>query len=445
MHRLLRITPNKRYYTIVAILISILLFGFILRQYKFASLPRHGATFDEFAWTWLGINLIQKHTPISWSSQPQYKNREHLIYQGAAFWIVKPYLEHPPLFGIVAGSFAISNGVKDMYHVTLEKIRPLALVLGVISILMVYILATEIYGFKTGMLASLVYASVPTIVIGSRIVQNENFLIPFWLLSIYLISRFIKTNNKWFRNIAAVIAGLLSISKVPWLTVGLSLFMILSFKGKWRDAFWVALIVLILSSSYIIYGFYLDKELFINLLQLQTARYDINFAGFFSIFTKPLLVDRYYLDGWIFFGWFSIFFLFSDFKKHFLILIPFISYLLIYVFAIPDEPAHGWYRFPFYPFLIISSVVLLKNELSKISLSTLFFVLMVGLSFFANTWQQMFGFSIFIYRLFIIFAFVSVLLFLWFPKYGKISKIVVFFWIFTFIALNAVSVVNYLE
>lgn len=423
--------------------IIILLCGAFLRHYNYIQYPRHGATFDEFAWTWLGVNLIQKGTPISWSPQPQYNQRKEIRYQGAAFLIVKPYLEHPPLFGIVAGSFAIVRGAKDMYDVTLAKIRPLALLLGVLSICMVFLLSKEIYGIKTGLFASLLYATIPTITIGSRIVQNENFMIPFWLLSIYLIIKYLKTNKKRFRNLAIVIAGLLTLAKVPWLIVGVSLSLILSYKGKWKDALILGAGVLIIFLLFILYGVYYDKELFLNLWRLQVARYDIGFLGFFSVFTKPLLVDRYFVDGWIFFGWISIFFLSKDFKKHYILLIPFISYLLIYVFAIPDEPSHGWYRYPFYPFLIISSAVVLAEEYRNISLRTMFFLLLVGLSLLNNTWQIILGFSLLVYRLFIITAGVSVLLPLWFDKLNK--KFFFVFWMIILILLNFVAVINYIE
>ena len=424
------------------ILISILLLGLFLRHNQYQTLPRHGATFDEFAWTWLGINLIQKHEPISWSSQPQYNNRFHLKYQGAAFWIVKPYLEHPPLFGLVAGSFALVNGAKDMYDVTLAKMRPLAITLGALSIFMVFILSKEIYGREVGLLSALLYATVPTIVLGSRIVQNENFLIPLWLLSLFLIAKYLKTGKRKFRNMAAIIVGLLSLAKVPWLVVGLSLSMILSFKSKWKDAFLVSGITAFIFSTFIIYGLSFDKELFLNLWRLQLARYDISFAGFFSIFTNPLLVDRYYLDGWIFFGWFSILLLMRDLKKNFLIIIPFIAYLIIYIFAIPNEPGHGWYRYPFYSFILISTAVVLYDEFKKVSLLSLVFILFVGLSLLSNTWQINFGFSYLVYRLFILVAILSVMIPLWKIKNFKSP---VTFWIIFFVILNAWSIFQFKE
>lgn len=434
----------KRYlHSIRYALIIVLVIGFLLRLHNLTVWPRHGATFDEFAWTWLGINLIQKEIPISWSPHTQYKERKEIKYQGAAFLIVKPYLEHPPLFGLVAGSFAIANGAKDMYDVTLGKIRPLALILGMFSILMIFLLTKEIYDKKVALLTSLLYATVPTIVIGSRIVQNENFLIPFWLLSLYLITRYLKSGKKKFRNLAALIAGLLSLAKVPWLVVGLSLSLILSFKNRWKDTFITVGITLSFFLLFVIYGLFYDKELFINLWKLQLARYDISFSGFFSILKDPLLVDRFYVDGWIYFGWFSIFFKASEFKKHFLLLIPFIAYLTLYIFAIPNEPAHGWYRFPFYPFLFIASALVLKEELKKISLISLLFIFIVGLSLLANTWQITFGFSYTIYRVFIFVAALSVLLPLWEMRIFKSQTL--YSWILLFILLNIWSVFAYLE
>src|SRR3989344_4025422 len=89
------------------ILFSVLLLGFVLRAHNLSTWPRLGATFDEYAWTWLGMSLIHDGVPSSWSNYAEYADfREYKEYQNATFWIVKPYLEHPPLFGLIAGAFA---------------------------------------------------------------------------------------------------------------------------------------------------------------------------------------------------------------------------------------------------------------------------------------------------------------------------------------------------
>lgn len=422
IYRFKKIYKNKKKLIIFFLLAGILLLGLYLRHINYRTIPRHGATFDEFAWTWLGINIIQKGVPVSWSSQPQYKQRKHLIYQGAAFWIVSPYLEHPPLFGLIAGSSSVIWGVKDMYTVTLANMRPLAQILGILSIIMVFIFVSQLYDTQTALLAALFYSTIPTIVIGSRIVQNENFMIPVWLLSLILITYYLKTGKKRFRNIAAILAGLLSLAKAPWLVVGLSLSFILSYHNKWKDAIIVGLITLGIFSLFILWGLYWDKELFLNLWKLQTARYDIKFEGLFSLFINPLLVDRFYLDGWIYFGWLSIVLLAQEFKKHIMILIPFFTYLFMYLFAIPDEPSHGWYRYPFYPFLIIAIAYLIKKEKDKITLFSLFFLLIIGLSLLTNVWLPMFGFSLIVYRLFLLTIFFIIFILLWFKRYSKFSN-----------------------
>lgn len=425
-------------------LIFIIFIGFWLRFANLLTIPRHGATFDEFAWTWQGINLIQKGIPVSWSPHPQYAQKQHLIYQGAAFWIVKPYLEHPPLFGLVSGAFALLNGVSDMYHVTLEKIRPLSLILGTFSIFMIFVLCRELYDKKTALIVSLLYATIPTIVIGSRLVQNENFLIPFWLLSLYLVSIYLKTGKKMLVILAGIIAGLLSLAKVPWLIVGLSLSMILIYKKKWKDAFLVGGLTIIIFSFFIFYGIYYDKELFFSLWRLQLARYDISFSGIFSVFTNPLLVDWGYLDGWILFGWFSMFLALKNLKKNALITIPFIAYFILFAFAIPNEPGHGWYRYPFYPFLIISTALFIKEEFVKPSLLLVLFFFVVGLSLMANTWEQAFGFSYPIYRMSIIVWSLPILsLLLPSKKTVLITKAVMILSIICFIILNIFAIFSY--
>lgn len=388
--------------TKIFLIILVLILGFWLRADNYAVWPRHGATFDEFAWSWLGINLIQKGVPISWSRHPQYKSEEFLLYQGASFRIVRPYLEHPPLFGLAIGSFALLNGVSDMYHVTLKKIRPFALILGLLSVLMIFFLTQELYGKKIAFLSALLYATIPTVVVGSRIVQNENFLIPFWLASLYLATRYLKTNKIIFRNLAIIIGGLLPLAKAPWLVVAFSLLMIFAYKGRWRDFFVTIIVTSILFSSFFIYGIYFDKEVFFGLWRLQLSRYDMSFVGLFSIFRYPLLVDRYYLDGWIYFGFISLFLISQEFKKHIFVILPFLAYLLVFIFVIPDEPGHGWYRYPFYPFLIISIALFLREYFITNRILTFLFLTFVGLTLFQLTWVVYFGFSYLVLRIIIV-------------------------------------------
>ena len=429
------------------LLVSIILLGFLLRYNNIYTWPRHGATFDEFAWTWLGINLIQKHTPISWSSQPQYTNRKHLIYQKAAFFLVTPYLEHPPFFGLVAGSFALANGAKDMYHVELKTIRPLALILGTLSILLLFLLAQELYDKKTAFIASLLYATIPTVVVGSRIVQNENFFLPMWMLSLFLITKYIKRKKSIFLYSASFLCGLLVISKIPWVAAAISIFLILIFLKKYTAAFKFLILPVIFFLGFIGYGLYFDAALFIRLWGLQLARYDIGFTSIYALFQKPYLIDRFYLDGWIYWGWFSIILLLiKDLRKNIFVVIPVLSYFIIFLAGIPDEAGHGWYRYPFYPFLIISIALFLKEYFVKNLILTFFFLVFVGTTLFQNTWAPTFGFSYFIFRFMILGWSLSLVpMFVSSKGINKFARLSSYSWIIIFILMNIWSVTLYNE
>ena len=427
-------------------LFFIVVLGFLLRNHNIYTWPREGATFDEYAWTWLGINLIQKQTPISWSSQPQYQNREHLIYRGAAFFLVKPYLEHPPFFGLVAGGFALLNGARDMYDIDIRTIRPLAIILGITSIALVFLLTNELYDRKAALIASVLYATIPTIVIGSRIVQNENFFIPMWLLALLFTSKYLKTKNPFFRNLAAIICGLLILAKVPWIAAAGSIIITFLYLRKYEDLYKFIFIVIPIGFLFLAYGFYFDSKLFIDLWGLQLNRYDITFPSIYALFQKPWLVDRFFLDGWIYFSWFAFLLLLIDVKKHFVIVFALLSYFVIFLTGIPDEAGHGWYRYPFYPFLIISTALFIRDYFVKNPVLSFMFLVLIGTTLFQNTWAQSFGFSYFIFRLIIIGWGLSLIpLFLPFKPLLTLSRAVTYSWLVIFVVLNIWSVMLYSE
>ncbi|HMS22629.1 MAG TPA: glycosyltransferase family 39 protein [Candidatus Levybacteria bacterium] len=427
--------------------VSIIIVGFLLRFHNYNVWPRLGATFDEYAWTWQGMNLIQQGVPISWSPHPQYANSQSIVYQQTHFRIVRPFLEHPPLFGIVAGGFAILNGATDMYSLHLSQIRPLALILGMLSLALIIALSTELYGKKIGIFVGILYATIPTIVIGSRIVQNENFFIPVWLFALFLTARYIRTKRKWLRNLVILLCALLVLAKIPWVAAGLSIIAIFLYYKNYKDAVFVLSGILTAFIFFALYGLFFDWNLFVNLWKLQAARYDITFTSIYALFQKPFLIDRYYTDGWIYFGWFAAILLFSkDVKKYIFVVAPIVSYFLIFLAGIPDEAGHGWYRYPFYPFLIISIALFIKDYYAKNFLLTFIFLVLIGTSLFGNTWGQVFGYSVIVFRVIIVsWAFVLMSYLPLFKNTDKFGKVVSYSWFYIFILMNIWSVLIYNE
>lgn len=431
----------------IPILLAILVLGFFLRSNNLYTWPRLGATFDEYAWTWQGISLIQNKVPTSWSYHPQYKQRKEIRFQTVPFILVTPYLEHPPLFGLVAGGYALLNGAHNMMDISIHKIRGLALFLGLLSTFAVFLLASKLYGRGVGLLSSLLYATVPTIVIGSRLVQNENFFIPMWLFSLYFAASYIKNKKRWMRNTAALLAGLLILAKVPWAAAPFSLCAIYLYHKRYKDMVITAAIALLMLVVYFIYGFYYDKTVFLGLWGLQLNRYDISFGSIFTLFQKPYLADRFFLDGWIFWGWIAfIILLVRDFKKNVILFTAVLSYFLVFIVAIPDEAGHGWYRYPFYPFLVISIALFIKEYFGKNLLLTFFFIVFVGTSLFEVTWKTVLGFSYPIFRLMIISWGITLIpQYLPCKKMKNVSSIITYIWFIVLILLSTWAVLLYNE
>ena len=430
------------------VLFLILLLGFGARYHKYTVWPREGATYDEFAWTFLGLSLWEKGVPTSWSPHAAYKNRiEYSNPQGARFTLVTPYLEHPPLFGLISGGFARLNGVTSFDEVNISKIRPLALLLGVFSIFTVYLLASLVYGSTTGLIASGLYAVIPTVAIGSRLVQNENFFIPFFLLSLYFGYKYVKYRLSHDLLATTIICALLPLAKVPWIAASVAVGAMFVYSGKRKAALIVGLTTLIFFAGFILYGIRWNGEVFYNLWKLQLARYFMSFDSMFALFRDPIIADRTFVDGWIYFGWAAmILLLVKNIKKNIPIVLGFLAYGAIFVFAIPSEPLHGWYRYPFYPFLAIALAVFLKEYLNRGYFVTALFFIVTGLSVFAESWGKVFGFSYPVFRTYLTVVAVGAL-----PGiYPKLERNRVLRWInygilFSIILLSLWAAVHYNE
>ena len=137
---------------------------------------------------------------------------------------------------------------------------------------------------------------------------------------------------------------------------------------------------------------------------------------------------------------------FSQLKKHVFIIFPLLVYFLIFLAGIPDEPGHGWYRYPFYPFLIISIALFFKEYFIKNLTLTFLFLVFLGTSLLQLTWEKTFGFSFIIFRAAIIswsymlFPYISP-----FKNKLKFVKVVGLFWLAAYFLMNIWAILIYNE
>jgi hypothetical protein len=179
-------------------------------------------------------------------------------------------------------------------------------------------------------------------------------------------------------------------------------------------------------AAFFLYGILYGKEVFFALWKLQLARYDLSFGSFFKMFQDPIVTDRLFLDGWVYMGWIVLFVVISaNYKKHYGIIAGFLSYLLVFLFAIPGESGHGWYRYPFYPFFAVSFAVFLKEGIGKMPQIMCPVLTLLGLLLLETVWVPVFGFSFVLHRAWLLMcAVIGLPVFLkgkWFKRIGIIA------------------------
>ncbi|HEX6977568.1 MAG TPA: hypothetical protein VF185_04445 [Patescibacteria group bacterium] len=379
-----------------------LVVSFVYRNKYYWSYPPVADTFDEYASSWLGLSLLRSGVPTSWSFLTVYKGAivkdskldlvgtkisvnnivptlenygsfpkpisltKEISLEGykSHFDIVSPYLEHPPLGGIIVGMPAYLGGIREFSEVTLSLIRKPFVLYGTFSTLLVIILSYLWYGKKVAVVSGLIYATVPTVIFGSRLALPENVLTLMLLLEVVLLEYYRRTKKNYLVVMALMISFAAPLVKLFGLSaalIGIGYF-IWIIRNKRMALYFLGAGVASLV-IYTAYGFFYDKNTFVAAAIYNGTRF---FAGPTLLLTKILIprVTKIFLDGWIFFGWMALFILaFAKENKHKALMIPVFSYLIGLMFFGGED--FGWYRLPLYPFLLIAAGYLIVEIIFK--------------------------------------------------------------------------------
>src|SRR3972149_11249483 len=213
--------------------IFILIVSFVYRNRYYWEFPPLEENFDEFAYGWLGASLVKTGIPTSWSFIPDYvkgyKKGMEIVVEGFAFRIdgvlpnrenyrnfpkpmalaqdlnldgyrsqfriVSPYLEQPPLGGLIISLPLLSSDIQKLTDVSLRALRKPFVYYGVIATFMVIWLTNLWYSKGVALSAGAIYATVPTIVLGSRYALPEN-LLTLLLLGFLIILEYYRRSRK---------------------------------------------------------------------------------------------------------------------------------------------------------------------------------------------------------------------------------------------------------
>lgn len=387
----------------------ILLLGLLLRINNYQHNPPRGASSDEYTYTFMGMSLLKSGVPTSWSNFQAYDKyggkREDLTIDKIYFPLVTPYFDHTPLNGIVVGAWALIRGEDTFEKVTINTIRQVPIFLGMISSLLVYLLALKIYGRKTALWSLLIYSTTTITVMLTRTVFAENLLTPLLLGSILLFLTLRKTSPIVSFVVLGILAGLSIWAKELGIVTFLGILSLLIYeKFMLRQILVFTGVFTAIALLYPLYGFIYNWELFMAVILTQGAR-ELGPNTLNTLFFHPIVVNKLYFDGWYLFGFVSFFASFLDFKKHTILIIPSFLYFLLMLFTLTQHGEMGWYMIPMFPFMAIFSARLLVESLTKQSLFVLLMLLIVGLYNIRYLYEAPFGLTPFTFRILMLILF----------------------------------------
>lgn len=430
----------------IILVAAIIVLGLILRLHNYSIYPQRGATSDEYTYTFLGLSLLTKHYPESWSNFPQYPSsvRYDLSIRGIYFPMVHPYFDHPPLNGLLVAAWSLIRGENTYVKVDLRTIRLVPIALSVISSLLLFAIAKRMYDYKTAVWALLIYSTVTIFVMNTRVVFAENLLTPLFLFALYLYDKFSKKLTMKLAIFLGVLSGLSVLAKELGIVVFVTLlFFFVTEKIKWKKILIFTISSFFVAFLYVVYGFYFDKNLFLSVVLHQSSR-QIGPEVLQMLTQVPIIVNKVYYDGWYFLGWLALFFGLYDIGKNKRIIVPALMYVLLLFISLTKEGEMGWYVIPLYPFMAIAAAHMLKDSIEKYGWSIFVLITFVGIPQIKLLYENNFGMTTTIFRIFISILFGPLLLALFFRRerlFAKLSSL----WFYFSILANIFLTYNYVH
>lgn len=357
----------------------VLYFTFIIRAHNYDKIPDFGHL-EELAFGWAGINLIETGVPMSWSTLDYPKSAT--VYTGLINYdgnppvvsvdMRKPWLDQPPLFSLMSGYFAHIYGADRNQVLPSSYIRIPAIFLALITTIFLFLVARSLSGFYVGILTVLLYGTIPIFVFASRMSVAENFISTLYIISCFLILKFMDKQKAWYLIVVALFAGLAGISKATgFFLLPLALFFALKYK-KYLLSVIMVLITLPFIAAFFGYGYYYDQNLFWIINSIQSHR-PVGFSNLAWFMVSPAFDVETMTDTWyIFCLMATVFFLFKDWilekseSKQKYVGFFILYWLLVVMFSGGEGDLLPWYRYPAFPLMALMGawgiVLLLKNS-----------------------------------------------------------------------------------
>ncbi len=368
---------------------AIVLLAALLRFNDYALVPFHNETADEYQHAWEGWHLLHEGTPAAWSTFPdRYPPSATRSFRwfGAPYVLVRPYFDHPPLFSLPVGLLCSLAGARTFLDCTLPVMRIVPILLSLVGIVLLYRLSRAYGGSeRAALLGSLVYATLPLLVLTHRLVKAESLLALLFMGALLALRDALTdavpegagepaaapATARCRRG--ALVAGLLGALSiwtkatgviVPVVAAGLLLS-----RRRRTDAAIVVGLAAGAVGIYLMYGMAYDAGVFFKVLAAQSTTKWVSMEAFHDLLGGKAVVKWFGRGTYL---WLLLAGVLAGFGRHRRLLLPLVLYGSLLALTADHRVVYGWYRLPLYPFLCVAAGLYLERLLDEADLSIAF-------------------------------------------------------------------------
>ncbi|HKB07065.1 MAG TPA: PA14 domain-containing protein [Candidatus Polarisedimenticolia bacterium] len=358
---------------------AIVILGALVRFHDYDLVPFHHETADEYQHAWEGWTLLHDGVPKAWSTFPdRYPAAQTRDFRwfGDPYVLVWPYFDHPPLFSMIVGVVvslaqpATYQPPWDFLSCTLPVMRVVPIVLSLAGILLLYRLARE-YGAteRAALLATLVYATLPLIVLAHRLVKAESLLSLLFMGAILCARGHDRTGRAGAALLAGTLAGLSIWCKATGIAVLVVILVLLLSRGRRRGALMAFAVAVVFILLYLLYAWAFDFGIFLKVLKAQSTTKLVSMEALQDILAGKI-VTKYFGRGW--YLWLLLCAAIAALRRERALLVPLAVYATMLAMTADSRVIYGWYRIPIYPFLCVAAGIVLEDMLEEADLYRVF-------------------------------------------------------------------------
>jgi PA14 domain-containing protein len=353
-------------------LAAIVMLAALLRFHDYALVPFHHETADEYQHAWEGWHLLHEGVPAAWSTfpdrYPAAATRDFRWF-GDRYVLVRPYFDHPPLFSIPVGLLCSLAGARTFLDCTLPVMRLVPILLSLVGVVLLRRLALT-YGAsqRAALLACLVYATLPVIVMAHRLVKAESLLALLFMGAMIAVGAedgapSTDAGPPKRRALRAGVLGFLAIwTKATGLVVPAAAALVFAGRRRWRDVAIVAALAAAALAAYAAYGAAYDAGIWRQVLAAQSTSKWVSMDSFHDLLSGKVVVKWFGRGTYLFLVLAAVVAARGRARALFL---PLVLYATVLALTADHRVIYGWYRVPLYPFLCVAAGLYLDRMLEE--------------------------------------------------------------------------------